>query len=270
MQIKNQLEISDLSKLKNILTNGEIESLEILPEVTARNVKIEPLKLEINDGGYLLSGEFLFRVPIGNQVCDSIDIEERGLSKSVNRLELSLRQPIFDEEILENDLSYAFLLIDKLVNHCAREDSEEYYGEITVNSALLDRQIQRALKTKDMEQRKETYEAFAVVHADSGPDLRPVLPQDLVPVYEEYDRFDLHGAKKAFRLLPRKFVNKLLKCEADSMIPEDFFEEQEKTVLSDYVKRKYVKEIIVAGKRYYFDLSEKTRIYLIKALKGIS
>jgi hypothetical protein len=60
---------------------------------------------------------------------------------------------------------------------------------------------------------------------------------------------------------------KLLKCEQNSLIPEDQFSENERKVLNDYVKKKYIRSAKVAGKTCYFDLDEKTRTYLIKALR---
>lgn len=77
----------------------------------------------------------------------------------------------------------------------------------------------------------------------------------------------MYGGKKAYRLLPRSFALKLLKCEDSALIPEEQFDDMEKKTLDDLVKKKYVKTRRIAGKAYYFGLDEKTRIYLIKAFR---
>lgn len=58
--------------------------------------------------------------------------------------------------------------------------------------------------------------------------------------------------------IPRSFATKLLKCEQNSLIPEDQFSENERKVLNDYVKKKYIRSAKVAGKTCYFALDEKT------------
>jgi hypothetical protein len=85
-------------------------------------------------------------------------------------------------------------------------------------------------------------------------------------LYEEYDRWDLYGGKKVYRLLPRNFVAKLLKCQKDTLIPEDEFSDREKEVLNYLAKRRQIRRRKIAGRTCYFDLEDKTRTYLIKAL----
>jgi hypothetical protein len=120
-------------------------------------------------------------------------------------------------------------------------------------------------KSKEkLKSRKETVEPFAIVHAENGSEL---CKDNLVPIYEEYDKRNLFGEKKAFRIVPRKFATKLLKFERNSMIPEAHFNKSEKMVLNDFAKKKYIKCAEVAGKKVYFDLNSKIRRYLINVLQ---
>ena len=117
---------------------------------------------------------------------------------------------------------------------------------------------------EELKIRKETIEAFATVHAESGPEL---CTDKLVPIYEEYGKRNSLGKEKAFRMVPRKFATNLLKFERNSMIPEEYFNEYEKRALNDFVKKSYVKSAKVGGKTVYFDLNPKIRRYLINVLK---
>jgi hypothetical protein len=114
-----------------------------------------------------------------------------------------------------------------------------------------------------LKSRKEAVEAFAIVHAENGSEL---CTEHLVPIYEEYDKRNLPGKEKAFRMLPRKFAAKLLKFECTSMVPEDEFNEDEKQTLNAFAKKKYFKSAKVAGKKVYFDLNSEIRRYLANVL----
>jgi hypothetical protein len=109
---------------------------------------------------------------------------------------------------------------------------------------------------------KEEIEAFKVINAERASEL---YTEQLVPIYEEYDKRNL-PEKKAFRMLPRKFVAKILKFESNSMIPEDNFTETEKQVLNVFANKKYFKSAKVAGKTFYFGLDSQIRKYVISVL----
>jgi hypothetical protein len=118
---------------------------------------------------------------------------------------------------------------------------------------------------EELKSSKETVKPFAIVHAENLFELRK---DHLVPIYEEYDKRNLSGEEKAFRMVPREFVTKLLKFEENSMIPEEFFSESEKVVLNDFAEKRYIKSAKVAGKTFYFDLNSKIRKYLIYVLNN--
>ena len=111
---------------------------------------------------------------------------------------------------------------------------------------------------------KEAPEPFAVVRAESPFEL---CKENLVPIYEEYDKRNMVGEDKTFRMLPRRFANNLLKIEGNAMFPEDNYNESEKETLNGFVEKRYIKSAAVAGKTVYFDLDSKIRKHLISVLK---
>jgi hypothetical protein len=112
---------------------------------------------------------------------------------------------------------------------------------------------------------KEANEAFAIVRAENAFEL--CKENDLVPIYEEYDKRNVLGEEKTFQMLPRRFATNLLKIEGNAMFPEDNFTESEKEALDAFVEKGYVKSAKVAGKKVYFDLDSRIRKYLISVLK---
>ena len=111
---------------------------------------------------------------------------------------------------------------------------------------------------------KEAPEPFAVVRAESPFEL---CKENLVPIYEEYDKRNMVGEDKTFRMLPRRFANNLLKIEGNALFPEDNYTESEKETLNVFVEKRYIKSATVAGKTVYFDLDSKIRKHLISVLK---
>ena len=110
---------------------------------------------------------------------------------------------------------------------------------------------------------KENIEAFTVIKAENASEL---YTAHLVPIHEEYDKRNLPGKEKTFRIVPRKFAAKLLKFERNSMIPEDEFTEDEKQALNAFAKKEYFKSAKVAGKTVYFGLNSEIRRYLASVL----
>jgi hypothetical protein len=125
------------------------------------------------------------------------------------------------------------------------------------NNLNIKKKSKEETKTKE-----ERLEAFTVVHAESPSGL---YTEQLVPIYEEYDKRNLSG-EKAFRMVPRDFAAKLLKFEPNSMIPETNFTEEEKQALNAFAKRNYFKSAKIAGKRVYFGLNSTIRRYLATVL----
>ena len=112
---------------------------------------------------------------------------------------------------------------------------------------------------------KETTEPFGIVRAENAFEL---CKENLVPIYEEYDKRNIVGEEKTFQMLPRRFATKLLKIEGNAMFPEDNYTEPEKETLNGFVEKRYVKSARVAGKTVYYDLDYEIRKHLISVLKN--
>lgn len=111
---------------------------------------------------------------------------------------------------------------------------------------------------------KLALEPFAVVHAENEYLL---YRNNLVPISLESDDGSREEDEKTFRMVPVEFATNLLKFETGSMIPETRFNKAEKSVLDDFVEKKYLKSTKVAGATVYFGLDAKVRRRLINILK---
>ena len=112
---------------------------------------------------------------------------------------------------------------------------------------------------------KEAIAPFAIVRADNAFEL---CKENLVPIYEEYDKRNMGGEEKTFQMIPRRFATNLLKIEGNAMFPEDNYNESEKKTLNGFVEKRYVKSARVAGKTVYYDLNSEIRKHLISVLKN--
>jgi hypothetical protein len=265
-RIENRLNRQDFVKLADSLRDKSVDSVELLPSIDYGFLKVSSLVVSRDNKGYSITSRMLFNDPIGNTVCVHMGIEELGLRKSPKKIELDLRKPLVCDNEIAKDIAYSLSLIEGVVNYACMIRDEQRFDVFIVESKLIARQIGRSKIGKERNLRREKIEPFAIVHADSGIDLR-IQSDDLIPLYEEYDRWDLYGGKKAYRLLPRSFALKLLKCDDSALIPEEQFDDMERKTLDDLVKKKYIKSRRIAGKTHYFGLDKKTRIYLIKALR---
>lgn len=266
LRVENKLHETDFAKLIEVFSDGSVDSVELLPAIDYGFVKIQPLVISRFDKGYVISTRMSFVDPVGNTVFVNAGIEEIGIWKSANRIELCLRKPLATSEELAKDIAYALLLIEKTVNYVCMFHGEDRFEEFVIDAKLVDKQISRISEEKERELRHEELEPFAIVHADTGFDLRN-QSDELVPLFWEYDKYDLFGAKNTFCMLPRDFATTLLKCDPLALVPEEQFGKAGKKVLDDLIKKKFLKKREVAGKTYYCDLARDTRLYLIKALR---
>lgn len=267
MKIENKLHGSDFADLADALRDASVDFIELLPTIDFGFVKVLPLVVSRCGNGYIISTCMFFVDPIGNTVCVNTGIKEFGIWKRSKKIELNLRKPLTSNEELGNDINYGLLLVDKVVNYACMLHDEDRYESYVVDSKLISKQIEKKAKEKERQSRHEKLEPFAIIHADAGYDLR-IQSNNLVPIYWEYDKYDLYGAKKAYCALTKDFATTLLKCDPSALIPEDQFSKAGKKVLDELVKRKHLKNKQIAGKIYYFDLDPHTRRYLIKALRA--
>lgn len=264
-KIENKLTTSDIEKLIYILEDELIESIELLPEFEYEPIGVSSLVIS-HQNGYSLRMNMDFCDPIGGKVCSIMGIKEHGLKKSASTIEMDIKQQKIDSKKLADDINYSLSLIEKIVNYACTIRRESIYETVVVNFEHISRQVKKRKAEKERITRGEEIRAFELVHADSGRDLN-TLPNDLIPFYEEYDHWDLYGGKKVYRLLTKEFVLKLLKCQNDIMISEKEFNEHEKKVLENLVKRCQIKRRRITGSIYYFKLDDRTRRYLNKHLR---
>ncbi len=264
-RIENKLAFSDLEKLTHALACGVVDSIELLPGVKYGPVEISPLVITAGDG-FSLTASLYFQEAISNVVFSILRLERSELKKSPRTLEIHIQRPKYDPKELAKCLQHVVSLIEKIVSYTCAIQNEKVRDIFILDAAPISHQLEAA-KRKEREKRGDKIAAFELVHADSGSELKRVST-DLVPLYEEYDRWDLFGGKKVYRLLPRSFVAKLLKCQKDTLIPEEEFSDREKEVLDHLAKKHQIRRMEIAGRTCYFDLEDKTRTYLIKALNG--
>jgi hypothetical protein len=262
-RIENKLAISDLENLTHALAGGVVDSIELLPGVKHAAIEISPLVITAGDG-FSLTASLSFQEPIGNTVCSTLRLEGSELKKSPRTLEIHIQRPKYDPKELAKCLQHLVSLIEKIVSYTCAIQNEKVCDIFILDSAPISHQLEAA-RRKEREKRGDKIAAFELVHADSGSELKRVSA-DLVPLYEEYDRWDLFGGKKVYRLLPRSFVAKLLKCQKDTLIPEEEFSDREKEVLDHLAEKHQIRRRKIAGRTCYFDLEDKTRTYLIKPL----
>lgn len=266
LKIENQLDDSAYAKLIETLENGLVDSITFFQGLRYESVQVEKLVISVEEVGYSIDTRIFFRDPIGTTVCEKAGIKERGLKKSPTYLRLNVQRSAVDPETLIADIEYSLLLVEKVANYACKIHGEYKTDVFSVDSNFIDQQLAEDEARKTRELRGERAEPFAIIHADSGFDLN-TLSADLVPIYKEFDRWDLFGGKKTYQLLPRNLVLKLLKCQGPTLIPEDQFNEEEREVLRDLSKKRHIKFTEIAGKIYYFDLDARTIMYLNKALR---
>jgi len=266
LRVENKLQDQDFAKLMDVFSDGSVDSIELLPEIDFGFVKVLPLVISRSEEGYAISTRIFFIDPVGNTVLAIRKIEERGICKSSKKIEFDLKKSSTNCEELGKDIAYGLSLVEETVNYACLYHGEYRFGRFVVDSKEIAKQIEKKEKEKERELRHEKMEPFAMVHADSGGDLR-IQSDDLVPLYWEYDKLDLYGGKKAYCMLPRSFVMTLLKCDQSAMIPEEQFDKAGRKVLDELERKGSLKREEIAGKSYYFDLDQNTRTYLTKPLR---
>ncbi len=118
-----------------------------------------------------------------------------------------------------------------------------------------------------MEKRGEIPRPFGTIHAKGSRDAKE-RAGGLIPLYKEYDKTYLYDDKRVYYLLPHDFVICLLRCDRDTMVKEEEFDNRGGEVLRELVYKKFLKRHKMLDETtYYYDLDEKTRRYLSKHLE---
>lgn len=265
MKIENKLTATDVENLAFTMEDELVKSIKLLPEFEYESIDSSPLVIMVQDG-YSLTLSLGFHDPIADTVCSTLGIKERGLKKSARTIEMSIKRSKIDPQELAENIDYSCSLIEKVVNYACTTRNELIHDVLSVSSEQISRQLIRSQAERERGLRGEEIKAFAIVHAGNGLDFE-TLPNNLVPFYVEYDRFDLYGGGKVYRLLPRNFVSKILRCQGDLMISESEFNKNEKEILDILVKKHQIKKREIAGKLYFFSLDDATKRYLHNTLK---
>ncbi|UCD96856.1 MAG: hypothetical protein JSV35_02025 [Candidatus Bathyarchaeota archaeon] len=266
LKIENRLEEPAYTRLIRALENASFDSAMLLQRLRYESVEVEALVISPEETGYSVSTRIFFLDPIGTSVSMKAGIEEFGLEKSPTSVRLNIRRTVVDLKQLIADIDYSLLLVERAVNYACMIRGEYVDDVFFVDSDFVDHRIAEDEARKTRKLRGERVEPFAIIHADSGFDLNTISP-NLVPIYKEFDRWDLYGSAKTFQLLPKDFVLKLLKCQGPTLIPGDQFSDEEKEILRDLAKKRQIKATVVAGKTHFFDLDARTFRYLNKALR---
>lgn len=265
VKIQNDLKSDDFIELADALEEKGVDSVTILDGIDYGFVVTKPLVISASDSSYSMVVSIHFRDPIGHVAWAFLGIEDRGLVNDSNNTRWSTTKEI-DEKEIEGDLAYASELIEGLVNYaCSRRGiiKDEVFA---VNSKTIQHVIHKRILEKDMKLRGERISPYATLHGDSARDVK-ILSGDLIPLYEGHGKWDLFGSKKSYKVIPRKLVMKLLRCDQTSMVCEDEFDENERKVLEHMVWKKFLKKQKIAGKTHYFGLNEKTRRYFSRILR---
>jgi hypothetical protein len=261
IKIHNDLSSDDFTELASLLRQKTVDAIVILNQINLGFVAVEPLVISVSDFFYSIDVEVYFEDSIGFEAWAHKNIENRQLVLSRNGTEWHIKKTI-DEKEIEDDINYALQLIEGVLNYACSYRGVNTDESFTVNSRNIRRLINQFAADEERRMRGEKIQPFGTLHAKSARSAKD-LGGDLLPIYITYDRWDLFGAKKVYRYLPKGLVRKLLICDRDHMICEDEFNENEKVILDDLVGRKYLRKKKIFGKNHYYDLNEKTRRHFI-------
>jgi hypothetical protein len=229
-------------------------------------VSIGPVTVAVEGYGFAISGEVLFRQPIGFEIYEGLKIDDEMRScLEVNRRSFRLSKFVTQPADLEKNMDLVLRVTERIVNHVSIRVDQVVERTFTVTSEFVDQQFDLALRREELAKRDEKPLAFGTIHAAGAKDAKE-RAGDLVPVYLERDKAYLYQDKKIFILLPRNFVMKLLKLEGAVMMPIDEFTDEEKQALREFSFRHYVRARKIQDKIYYFDLNATTRKLLVKGL----
>lgn len=269
MRLQNRLRQADLQTIKQALQENESNYLLLLPEIDVNVVTTSALEISNYLEGYNLHTEINFFDPIGKMSCKETSIDLNTVNISNRNVKLSICKDKFTLNDLAADITTSCNVIEKLVNYaCMIRDCENGDSLTIDNKSLALRKVKND-PLVEAKKRNEKFEAFEIIHSSDIGELAKILPSQLIAFYEGYDRFDFYGASKMYRLLPRDFVTKLLKCQG-TYVPESTFSVEEKKVLGDFLKKGYIKKIVLASIIHYYGLDEKTRRAINNALYNSS
>jgi len=267
-KIKNELKKTDYKRLTGFLEEKARFSIALFPGVDLEFVSVSPVIVGVEGFGHKAHAEILFKRPIGFEVFDDLELDEKTRrSIAVNRKNFKLSKIVTEPTELEKDLNILLKTVERIVNHICNRFDRLVEEAFVLNSEWLDKQFDAILEREELEKRDEIPRPFGTIHAESSKAAKE-RSGDLIPLYKEHDKTYLYEAKRVYFLLPHDFVATLLRCDETTMVREEEFDKEGKRVLRDLVyKKRLRKHETVEGLMCYYGLNEKTRRYLRKHLE---
>jgi len=267
IKIENKLTGDDYLTIIDSLQKHQISSLIVFEGLDLGFIRVTPLTISRKDFGYALESEIFFKDPIGLKAFVGSKVDVKFLVVDSRKIKLHITKPMLGVQEVENDVRACLELWEQVANYACEWKGASEDESYVLDSESLSTQLTFEEKKELMARRGEVVGPFATVHAEGSKEAKKLACADLIPIYFDYDKWDLYGTKRIYRYLPRKFVMKLLKCDDASLIPESQFDESEKEIIEDLVLRKYLKKTNVAGKIHYYGLNDKTRRHFLSMFR---
>ncbi len=264
--IKNDLTEGDILNIVNNLRDRSFAALVLFGGFDTDLIKISPLTISKNDSGFEIKSKICFVDPIGPAACTKSKIEPDYMAVHSKDIALSISKLELNSEEVKKDIEKSVEFLECAANLAYKWRGQQVDEHFILNSGILKKNLELYKSKEILEKHGELLGPYKVVHAESSRDAKR-LSDDLIPLYVEYDRWDLFGTNKVYRYLPRSLVMKLLKCNETSFLPEDLFDQEERIVLNDLVARKHLKSCKIAGKVHYSGLNEKTKRHFLSMFR---
>ena len=267
-KIENELKKTDYKRLVEFLKDNPRASIGLFLGLNLEFLSVSPVMIAVEGFGYKIVAKISFEQPIGFEVYDALKHNETMRSVlSVNRRNFKLSKITTEPPDLETDQNTIFKTVERIVNHTCIMFDKQVEQTFTLDSELLDRQMDMILKRQELEKRGETPKPFGTIHAKGSKDAK-ARAIGLIPLYKEHDKTYLYDAKRVYFLLPHDFVATLLRCDEATLVREEEFDNRGKEVLRDLVYKKYLKKReLREGTTCYYGLNEKTRRYFKRHLE---
>ena len=267
-KIKNELKKADYKRLMEFLKDNPRASIELFPGLGLEFLSVSAVVIAVEGFGYKIRTKISFEQPIGFEVYDNLRLDDEMRSGlAVNRRNFKLSKIVTKPTDLEKDQNILLKTIERIVNHTCIKFDKQVEQTFTLDSELVDRQLDMILKREELEKRGETPRPFGTIHAKSSKDAKE-RAGTLIPLYKEHDKTYLYDEKRVYYLLPHDFVASLLRCDEATMVREEEFDNGGKEVLRDLVYKKHLrKHETIDGIVCYYGLNEKTRRYLKRHLE---
>ena len=267
-KIVNELKKIDYERLAEFVKGHTGSSIELFPAIDLEHASVSAVTVATEGFGFRIDAETSFAEPVGFEICGDLGLEnETRIDLSINRRSFILSKTVTEPLDLEVDLNVILRTIERIVNSVCVRFGLQVEKVITLDSELLDTQLEMTLKREEVQKRGEVPRPFCTIHATGLRDAKE-RSGGLIPLYKEHDKTYLYDAKKVYFLLPHNFAVSLLRCDASNFVRQEEFDNRVKDVLTDLVHKKYLKKRELSdGTVCYYGLDEKTQRHLKKHLE---